>query len=427
MQTIPYQIIDNQILALLPDGEVEFLDIGLKNQIDCYNDQLIEHLDYKVYVLSDVCLNLHNFHTAAPLIAFIEVTNLCNLECKHCYASSRHRRENEMSTPMIFKLIDEFDEMGVLQVFLTGGEIFTHKDAVQIIQYASTKKFTTQIFTNGTYVTEKIVQQMPENVAFAISFDTASPERTVRGKMDYPKLKEVFDLLRQYNLPFRTAVSVHKNNINDVEEIFEWCILNGYPRPQWLETFASGRALRNLNILLDESDFESVFEVYKRCMDKYCVTEACAIGLEGRETANVVHSIKTIQMVERLEVATRVPKLGTTMAYINSAGEVFPDSSCLDFPEFIGGSLYGESFYNIWHNGFGNIRKYTFEDFKFCSLCPINQSGMHCHFRDYGLSKNIMGDYLSCGATEYVKLMIMNTHDYWLEQTNNGYKLKLVI
>jgi MoaA/NifB/PqqE/SkfB family radical SAM enzyme len=425
-QGIPFQVLNEQILALFPNGDVEFVDYSLRSTIEEYNSGEISSINYKNYILSSIQVSLDGFYMPAPLIAFIEITNLCNLECKHCYANSRHRRLNEMSTPMILKLLDEFNEMGVLQVFLTGGEIFTHKDALDIIRYSSGKNFTTQVFTNGILLNERIISQIPKNIGFAISFDTASPERTVRGKMNYPKLKETFDLLRKYNLAFRTAVSVHKNNINDIEETFEWCISNGYPRPQWLETFPTGRALKNRNILLDIADSEDAFSVFKKCMDKYCKLTATNSNANYNEQ-EIVHSIKTIQMVERLEIATRRPKLATTMAYVNSSGEVYPDSSCLDFEELLGGNLYSSSFYKIWHNGFGRLRNFSFDDFKFCRKCPISQSGIHCHFRDYGLAKNITADFLGCGATDYTKSMIINTDKYWSEKSNSGYKLKLII
>lgn len=424
-QKIPFQILNNQILALFPDGEVEFVDIALKNKITDFNSGTLKSLDYTPYILSDITFESGKLFTPAPLIAFIEITNLCNLTCKHCYANSQYRRKNEMSTAMILRLLDELDEMGVLQVFLSGGEIFTHKDAIEIINYASKKKFTTQVFTNGIFLTEKIVSQLPDNVGLAISFDTADPVRTVRGKMNYPKLKQTFDLLNDFGLAFRTAVSVHKHNIADIAEIYEWCIENNYPRPQWLETFATGRALKNKHILLGEDDFEEVFDMYRTCMDKYCSPDTEKIN--GEPVKEKVHSIKTIQMVERLEVATNKPKLANTMVYINSSGDVYPDSSCLDFDEFIGGSLYESKFSDIWNNSFAELRAYNFDDFKGCRNCEVYLSGLHCNFRDYGLSKNLTDDFLTCGASEYTKLMILNSAAYWQEKNKLGHKLKLVI
>ncbi|PZF71764.1 radical SAM protein [Taibaiella soli] len=424
-QKIPFQILNSQILALFPDGEVEFVDIKLLDDIISYNDHLLSEINYKPYILTDIIFTNDRLFTPAPLIAFIEITNLCNLKCKHCYANSQYRRKNEMSTSMIFQLLDEFGEMGVLQVFLTGGEIFTHKDAVEIINYAATKNFTTQVFTNGILLTEQIVASLPGNIGLAISFDTADPVKTVRGKMDYPKLKQTFELLNKFKIPFRTAISVHKYNIQDIIETYEWSIKNNYPRPQWLETFATGRALKNKHILPTEENFKEIFEVYKTCMDKFCTMDN-ADELQGTAIESI-HAIKTIQMVERLEIATGKPKLANTMVYVNSSGDVYPDSSCLDYEDFIGGSLYDLSFFDIWTNAFKELRKNSFTDFKGCDKCPINVSGIHCNFRDYGLSQNLHGDPFYCGASDYIKLMILRCAEYWKEKDDKGYKLKLLI
>ncbi|MFD0706078.1 radical SAM protein [Photorhabdus akhurstii] len=71
------------------------------------------------------------------------------MRCQHCYAWSGKKRDNELSTERIKALIDEFEALGVLQVFLTGGELFAHKDAIEIIQHARQKPFSTQIFSKN--------------------------------------------------------------------------------------------------------------------------------------------------------------------------------------------------------------------------------------------------------------------------------------
>ena len=101
-----------------------------------------------------------------------------------------------MTTERIIGLLDEFAEAGVLQVFLTGGEIFAHSDAIQIINHARTKPFSTQIFTNGLLITEEKLASIHSGTSFFISFDTADPDRTVRGKMDFPKLRQAFEWMK---------------------------------------------------------------------------------------------------------------------------------------------------------------------------------------------------------------------------------------
>lgn len=270
MLKIPFQINGGGIVALLPNGHVEFLSKSAEKTILLHNSGTPTSVDeLMAYAISDPLVELERFHLSAPAIAFVETTNLCNLRCRHCYADSALKRPNEISTKALKDLLDDFAEMGVLQVFLTGGEIFSHRDAVEIIQHARTKPFSTQVFTNGLLITEEKLAKIPPGQSFFISFDTADPERTVRGRMDFPKLRNAFEMMRKHGHVFRTAISVHRNNIHDAEEIFDWCADHGYPRPQWVETHPVGRALLHPDILLRPEDVDEVFEVFKRCMDRY--------------------------------------------------------------------------------------------------------------------------------------------------------------
>lgn len=282
MQKIPFQVNEGGLVALLPNGHVEFLAASAEPLIHRHNGgSPVPAEELMTYALSDPLVTLDRFHLPAPAIAFVETTNLCNLRCRHCYADSALKRPDEMSTPVITSLLDDFADAGVLQVFLTGGEIFSHRDAVEIIRHARSKPFSTQIFTNGLLVTEEKLAAIPPGQSFFISFDTADPERTVRGRMDFPKLKRAFEAMRAHGHVFRTAISVHRQNIQDAEEIFDWCARNGYPRPQWLETHPVGRALLHPDMLLRPGDLDEVFAVYRRCMDRYSGEPEDASGPAG--------------------------------------------------------------------------------------------------------------------------------------------------
>ena len=143
------------IVALLPSGSVEFLHPDAGPLIDEWNksDGKDEKPLLEQYILRDPWVDINKFHLSAPAIAFVEITNLCNLKCEHCYAWSGPKRDSEMSTDLILSLLDQFAELGVIQVFLTGGEVFAHKDCLKIIKHARSKPFSTQIFTNGTLIT----------------------------------------------------------------------------------------------------------------------------------------------------------------------------------------------------------------------------------------------------------------------------------
>jgi len=426
---IAYQQNLGGIIALLPNGKVEFLHSKARRHLEDIKSGILPFEDANIdqYIITDPLVDLRSFHLSAPLIAFIEITNLCNLKCKHCYAFSGLKRENEIDKGIIFKLLDDLDELGVLQVFLTGGEVFAHPDAVEIINYSMQKSFSTQIFTNGLLITEKKLAQLEPGVSFFISFDTADPERTIRGKMNFPKLKEKFEWMKVYGHSFRTAISVHRNNIEDAEEIFEWCVENNYPRPQWLETHPIGRALLHPEILLQAEDVDRVFKIYKRCMDRYGKEESkmTEVTDPAGEPSNSFFSIDTIKFCQRLEHATGYEKCGRSVAYITSAGDVFPCSNCMSNNMFRAGNLRNTSFKDIWEHGFDAIRNIGFKDYKVCDTCPVHQQKIWCQFKCPPLAKNVSKDPLGCGATEYLQLFMIHSNRYWEERRKNNIKLVL--
>jgi AdoMet-dependent heme synthase len=433
VQKIPFQINDGGIVALLPNGHVEFLSESAEKAIRLHNSGTpVAAKELMTYAITDPLVELERFHLSAPAIAFVETTNLCNLRCRHCYADSALKRPDEISTETLKGLLDDFAEMGVLQVFLTGGEIFSHRDAVDIIRHARTKPFSTQIFTNGLLITEEKLARIPAGQSFFISFDTADPERTVRGRMDFPKLRNAFEMMRKHGHVFRTAISVHRNNIHDAEEIFDWCADNGYPRPQWVETHPVGRALLHPGILLRPEDVDEVFEVYKRCMDRYSsdpsaepATAGAADGGATRRAADEIRGVDTIQFCQRLERAVGQEKCGRSVVYVNSRGDVYPCSNCMSGQLHRAGNITERSFADIWENGFDEFRDIRFSDHTVCGECPVAREGNWCQFRCPPLARNLTGDPKGCGATEYLQEFMLRSGRYWRARAEKNIRLTL--
>ncbi|MGI5459287.1 radical SAM/SPASM domain-containing protein [Streptomyces sp. CA-249302] len=433
VQKIPFQVNEGGLVALLPNGHVEFLAAAARELILRHNSGLPVSADeLMTYAVDDPLVTLDRFHLPAPAIAFVETTNLCNLRCKHCYADSALKRPDELSTPAIKALLDDFAELGVLQVFLTGGEIFSHRDAVEIIRHARSKPFSTQIFTNGLLVTEERLAAIPPGQSFFISFDTADPERTVRGRMDFPKLERAFEAMRRHGHVFRTAISVHRGNIRDAEEIFDWCAERGYPRPQWLETHPVGRALLHPDMLLRPEDVDEVFEVYRRCMERYssapgdlAAEAAESAGPPAARAADEIRGVDTIQFCQRLERAVGQEKCGRSVVYVNSRGDVYPCSNCMSGQLYQAGNITRRPFAEIWESGFDEFRDFRFEDHSVCGSCPVAREDIWCQFRCPPLARNLTGDPKGCGATEYLQEFMLRAGRYWRERKQKDVRLTL--
>lgn len=78
----------------------------------------------------------------------LELTYQCNEKCRHCYVAEKKRQE--LTTGKVRDVLDELYDMKVFNLIFTGGEIFTRKDSFDILEYAYSKRFLIDIFTNGT-------------------------------------------------------------------------------------------------------------------------------------------------------------------------------------------------------------------------------------------------------------------------------------
>ena len=79
----------------------------------------------------------------------IEATSRCNERCIHCYIPNKKKDNgNDIELSLILRVLDEAKEMGTLQLTLSGGELFMHKDIAIILRYARKNDFSISILSN---------------------------------------------------------------------------------------------------------------------------------------------------------------------------------------------------------------------------------------------------------------------------------------
>lgn len=101
-----------------------------------------------------------------PLSGSIELTPRCNLRCVHCYLGAQepyHRQHRlEMSTAQVLSILDQITEAGCLYLLITGGDPMLRKDFAEIYRHARRNGLVVTVFTNGTLITDKILELFVE-------------------------------------------------------------------------------------------------------------------------------------------------------------------------------------------------------------------------------------------------------------------------
>lgn len=90
--------------------------------------------------------------------ATIELCTTCNWHCRHCYLS-QHDNQG-LPTERLLQLFKELRSLGVYDLILTGGEIFTRSDSFLLIEAARRMGFAVSLLSNASLLTEDTIRAL---------------------------------------------------------------------------------------------------------------------------------------------------------------------------------------------------------------------------------------------------------------------------
>ena len=167
----------------------------------------------------------------APVYVQFYITARCNLTCKQCniiYANSDVR---ECTLDEIKRIADNFAQMGVAMVLLTGGEPFTRLDLPDIIRAFESRGVHVRMQTNGLATDERIHESIEAGGCdISISLDSLWPgnQDDINGGF----AKSWHDALRAMAaftkyLPKENSFAslgcvIQRDNLGDVEDVIRF-------------------------------------------------------------------------------------------------------------------------------------------------------------------------------------------------------------
>lgn len=162
----------------------------------------------------------------APFTAGIELTAKCNFTCVHCYARPE-RGHDDLSTNEVKEIIDVLVDRGLLELFFTGGEVFTRKDFEELYIYAKRKGLIVSVLSNISLLNKSHIELFKHYPVAQISTTMygASEEtyqRVTGTKGSYQKFLNAIELLKTNNIPFEIKFIAMKQNICDLYKVREF-------------------------------------------------------------------------------------------------------------------------------------------------------------------------------------------------------------
>ena len=91
-------------------------------------------------------------------LAWLEITNACNMKCIHCYEGESHKKlNNSLTLNEWLDVIDSLARLKVQNIILIGGEPTCSPYVNQLLKYISKFNIKTTLFTNATNIINVLI------------------------------------------------------------------------------------------------------------------------------------------------------------------------------------------------------------------------------------------------------------------------------
>jgi len=219
----------------LDDASFQFLRQCASGEgCEGYDREFVEYC-IKEGILSEKKVSLMRpqiIKSPEPSLRYLElqITDNCNLKCRHCYIGDRNRDEvmrgtkDELSVAQIRDVLREFQAMQGLRVLISGGEPLMHSQ-FEIINEILPEFFIRKILiTNGLLLSKRILSALNVH-EIQISIDgLESAHDSLRGKGTFRSAMEA--VRRALEAGFHVSVStmVLRKNLEDfdgMEKLFK--------------------------------------------------------------------------------------------------------------------------------------------------------------------------------------------------------------
>ncbi len=308
-----------------------------------------------------------NIPTEIPNYAQIEITNICNLDCKMCVRNFIKLGIKHMDFNLFKRIVDKLD--GVYTLNLTGyGEPLSHPRIIDAIKYCKMKGFEVQTTTNGLLLVEdrKIINLISSGldlIAFSVESIKEVNEIAHQNLKALDNIKRLIEIRNELNSPTPTVTLqtlMIKGKEQDLFDVIEWGALNGVDR--------INVARFDLNTLTDVErpnvdEEKDIFREFARLRKKYniridCIQDQFYDGLKGFLYKHLKHFLENDRNCTRLNDFT----------YINLEGDVRP---CCALVNNRIHNLLESNLREIWNSEkYNNFRKNHFK-VPWCSNCDV--------------------------------------------------------
>lgn len=158
-----------------------------------------------------------------------EITEACNLRCKHCHATSDKAGPDELTTQEGIAFIDDLSKMKKFQMLVfSGGEPMMRPDIDALLSHSKKRGLVNVIATNGTLIDKSRAKDLKSLgvKGVAISLDSTDPSihNSIRCN---PKAFELamkgIEACKSVGMVLQINFTAMKDNISNLDSIVRFC------------------------------------------------------------------------------------------------------------------------------------------------------------------------------------------------------------
>jgi len=190
-----------------------------------------------------------------PYTLVAELTYRCPLRCVYCSNPINYAEQRDgLSTEDWTRVFREAEELGVVQLNLSGGEPLLRDDLDALVRAGAEIDLYTNLITSGLPLDRARLATLREAglSSVQLSFQDAEAESAERiaGRVSFEQKLEVAAWVKELHLPLTLNFVLHRQNLDRVEEIVAMAEQLGAERLELANTQYLAWALVNRDALL---------------------------------------------------------------------------------------------------------------------------------------------------------------------------------
>jgi radical SAM protein with 4Fe4S-binding SPASM domain len=328
----------------------------------------------------------------SPFYGFIEVTRKCPSICRICAIDTGRGSENLLTLDEIKLVVDQFREIGVKFVALTGGDPLMRPDLLEMLEYVRACGLACGFSTSLLTLTDAMARELARlEIKVQVSIDGSRPETNDynRGHGAFEKAITGLNLLQKHDVEFRLAFCIMRHNIGDIPDMIGLAERVG----------AREIAFRKIKLLGRASEIkDEVYPSPEEMTRAYSLLYRAAYGREP-EKPRINAKYNDVILRGRGAEYNRLPcGAGRNIIHVTYRGDLVP---CSLFTEerFVLGNVREDRIAEVWRNSdlLSFFRDTRVEDVPGCKGCTFRHlCGGGCRAEAYFLEGDLLGRCCDC-------------------------------